>query len=164
MYYLLPDFASARRAMQDLLLARVQERHIHFLARRGTPMDGLHEASVLQKTDVVHGASVGLVLGAILGAVAGSLFSPLFPSGTSWHLVLLIGATAFGSLFGAWAGSMVGCAVPNSRLREFESCIDDGMILLMIDVPKHAADNVANSLAAGSLNAFGKAPRLQIRH
>ena len=47
-YYLLPNLASARRAMDDLLLGRVEERHIHFVAKAGTPMDGLHEASVLQ--------------------------------------------------------------------------------------------------------------------
>jgi len=164
MYYLLPNLPSARRAMQELLLARIEERHIHFLARRDTPMDGLHEASVLQKTDLVHGAYVGLVLGAILGAVAGSLFSPLVPSETNWHLVLVIGATAFGSLFGAWVGSMVGCAVPNSQLRGLESRIDDGMILLMIDVPKNAAENVAHSLGAHRSEALVTNPRLRMPH
>ena len=43
MYYVMPDLASARRTMDDLLLARIEERHIHFLAKPGTPMDGLHE-------------------------------------------------------------------------------------------------------------------------
>ena len=61
MYYVMPDLASARKIMDDLLLARVEERHIHCLARRGTSMDGLHEANVLQKTDLVHGAQLGLV-------------------------------------------------------------------------------------------------------
>lgn len=164
MYYLLPNLSSARRAMQDLLLARVEERHIHFLARRGTPMDGLHEASILQKTDLVHGAHVGLVLGAVLGAGAGSLFSSLVSSETSWHLVLLVGAIVFGSLFGAWAGSMVGCAVPNSRLRDFESHLDGGMILLMVDVPKSGADDVANSLGERRSAALDKGPRLQMPH
>ncbi len=164
MYYLLPNLASARRAMHDLLLARVEERHIHFLARRGTPMDGLHEASVLQKTDLVHGANVGLVLGAILGAGAGSVFSSLVPPETSWHLFLLVGATVFGSLFGVWAGSMVGCAVPNSRLRDFEPHLDSGMILLMVDVPKSAADDVADSLGERRSAALDKGPRLQMPH
>ena len=43
LYYVLPDLPSARKIMDDLLLARIEERHIHFLAKRGTPMDGLHE-------------------------------------------------------------------------------------------------------------------------
>ena len=32
MYYVMPDIASARRIMDDLLLARIEERHIHCLA------------------------------------------------------------------------------------------------------------------------------------
>ena len=32
-YWLLPDLASARRTMNDLLLARIAEQHIHFVAR-----------------------------------------------------------------------------------------------------------------------------------
>src|ERR1700754_2520540 len=32
-YWLLPDLASARRTMDDLLLARIAEQHLHFVAR-----------------------------------------------------------------------------------------------------------------------------------
>ena len=71
-FYLAPDIPCARHLMDDLLLARVEERHIHVLARRGAPMDGLHEASVLQKSDLVHGAQMGLLLGAVLGCALGA--------------------------------------------------------------------------------------------
>ena len=71
--YLIPDLACARRMMDDLLLARIEEKHIHFLAKRGTPMEGLHEASMLQKSDLVHGAQMGLMLGAFLGCGLGVL-------------------------------------------------------------------------------------------
>ena len=70
-YYVMPDHASARKIMDDLLLARIEERHIHCLARPGTSMEGLHEANVLQKSDLVHGAQVGLLLGALLGCIVG---------------------------------------------------------------------------------------------
>ena len=73
LYYVMPDHASARRILDDLLLAHIEFRHIHFLAKRGTSMDGLHEANVLQKTDIVHGAKLGTALGAALGCIAGGL-------------------------------------------------------------------------------------------
>ena len=38
LYYVMPDLTSARRMMDDLLLARIEECHIHFLGKRGTPM------------------------------------------------------------------------------------------------------------------------------
>jgi hypothetical protein len=63
MYVVCPDLQSAQQTMNDLLLARIGERRIHVLARRGAAMDGLHEATVLQKTDLVHGAGLGLHIG-----------------------------------------------------------------------------------------------------
>ena len=75
LYYLLPDLPSARKIMDDLLLARIEERHIHFLAKRGTPMDGLHEANILQKSDLVHGAQRGVLIGAALGCALGFLIT-----------------------------------------------------------------------------------------
>ncbi len=142
LYYVLPDVASARRAMDDLLLARIEERHIHFHARPGTPMDGLHEASVLQKTDMVHGAQIGLVLGALLGIGAGLLFLQLVQAGPGWQIVTVVGAGILGALFGIWVASMVGSQVPSSRLKKFDALIDSGRILLMVDVPEHSVEEV----------------------
>ena len=68
MYVTLPDTSSAKKLADDLLLARIEDRHMHFLARRGTDLGELHEASYLQKTDAVHGAAVGLVIGGLARA------------------------------------------------------------------------------------------------
>lgn len=142
LYYVMPDLASSRKAMENLLLARVGESYIHFLAKRGTPMDGLHEANALQKTDLVHGAQVGLVVGAVLGCAGGLL---LLVSGLPVeHLqtATVLGAILVGALLGAWISSMVGSAIPNSRLRPFEAQIDAGRILLMVDVPERNVEKI----------------------
>lgn len=142
MYYVMPDLASARRTMDDLLLARVEERHIHFLAKHGTSMDGLHEANVLQTTDLVHGAQLGLVIGAVLGCAGGGLLVLLGLAMEQWQIAVVAGATILGALFGAWVSSMVGSAVPNSRLKSFEGLIEDGQILLMLDVPERKLEAI----------------------
>ena len=49
LYWLLPDVESARRTANDLLLDRIDDAHMHYLARRGTDLGELHEASVLQR-------------------------------------------------------------------------------------------------------------------
>jgi hypothetical protein len=146
--YLLPDLASARKMMDDLLLARVEERHIHFLARRGTPMDGLHEANVLQKSDLVHGAQMGLMLGAALGCALGVLLAFTLFAGEGTRIITVLGATVLGSLFGMWVSSMVGASVPNSRLRQFDAAIEEGRILLMVDVPQQRVDEIRERLSA----------------
>ena len=41
---------------------------------------------------------------------------------------------------------MVGSAVPNSRLKQFESAIEEGRILVMADVPQHRVNEVREAL------------------
>jgi hypothetical protein len=142
LYFIMPDLASARKAMDDLLLARIEERHIHFLARRGTPMDGLHEANHLQKSDLVHGAQIGLALGALLGFVLGAVLVMTLVTDDRWQIVTVLGSGLLGALFGTWVASMVGSSVPNSRLRQFTQAIEEGRLLLMVDVPEHRIDEV----------------------
>ncbi|HEY1329502.1 MAG TPA: DUF1269 domain-containing protein [Casimicrobiaceae bacterium] len=146
--YLIPDLASARRVMDDLLLARVEERHIHFLAKRGTPMEGLHEASMAQKSDLVHGAQMGLMLGALLGCALGAIVAYTFGTADTMRIVTVLAATILGALFGAWVSSMVGSAVPNSRIKQFHKAIDEGRILLMVDVPETRVDEIRERLHA----------------
>ena len=78
LYFTVPDTASAQQMVNDLLLARIDEGHMHVLARDGIPLDGLHEASILQKSDLIHGMESGLVIGGIAGILAG-IVGILFP-------------------------------------------------------------------------------------
>jgi hypothetical protein len=56
LYYLLPNVAVARNTMDDLLLARIDEGHIHFLAKPGVDLSNLHEANLLQSSDIIRSA------------------------------------------------------------------------------------------------------------
>jgi len=135
LYFLLPDPESARRTADDLLLARVEDRHMRFLARRGTDLGELHEAGYLDKTDLVHGAGVGLMLGAVVGMTVGTLIVAYPPEGMRPQLVAVLIGLLVGGVLGAWMASMAAAAVPNSRLKQFHAEIERGKILLMIDVP-----------------------------
>ena len=143
LYFVLPDLASAKQTMNDLLLARIEERHIHCLARRGTPLGDLHEANVLQKTDIVHGAELGLIIGATGGAALGVImvFSP--PEGMTLQLVTVLIASLIGALLGAWVSSLVASAVPNSKLLIFAKDIEEGNILMMVDVPARKVEQIS---------------------
>jgi hypothetical protein len=145
---MLPDVDTARRCANDLLLARIEDRHMHFLARRGTELGELHEASWLQKSDARHGALVGAVLGGILGGLVAVALS--YVDMGSWSInhagvLLLIG---FGIFFGVWVSTMVGLSVPNSKLARFAADIDRGAVLLMADVPFSRVDEIHELLQA----------------
>lgn len=135
LYFLLPDLRNAIQTANDLLLARIEDRHMHFLAKRGTPLGDLHEASFLQKTDAVHGAQLGLVLGGVAGFLIGAYIYFTPPLGVSLELVTVLISTVIGGILGAWMASLVASSVPNSRLKSFQKDIDAGRILLMLDAP-----------------------------
>src|SRR4030095_1228558 len=92
-YWLLPDLASARKTMDDLLLARISEQHMHFVAREGADMTGLHAANVLQTSDVIRAAQAGLVIGGAVGALLGviaAVFFPIVGDKPQWGLIAVL--------------------------------------------------------------------------
>ncbi len=130
------DFtACAIQTANDLLLARVEDAHMHFLAKRGMSLGKLHEANYLQKSDAVHGAELGFVIGGLGGFLIGIYIYLTPPDGVTLQLVTVLIGTAIGAVFGAWAASLVAMSVPNTRLKPFQKDIDAGKILLMVDVP-----------------------------
>lgn len=147
-YWLLPDLASARRAMDELLLARIEHRHLHFHARAGTDLGSLHKASALQSSDLVSAAQRGLALGAALGAACGAVFA-VSPVLDEANKPALVGALAgSGALFGAWTASMIGASVPSRRLARFKWDIEHGMILLMADIPHRRVKEIEALMAS----------------
>jgi uncharacterized membrane protein YeaQ/YmgE (transglycosylase-associated protein family) len=148
-YWLLPDLASARRTMDDLLLARIAEQHLHFVAREGADMTGLHPANILQTSDVIRAAQSGLVIGGAVGALVGGIAAWYFPivgDDPQWGLVAVLGIV--GALIGAWSSSMIGVSTPSNRLARFEPAIEAGQILLMVDVPRSRVDEIEQRLQA----------------
>jgi len=135
LYFLLPDVSSTQQVVDDLLRARIDARRIHVLGRRDADLGDLPQANILQKTDVIHGAQSGIILGGALGALGGALFMLFPPGASSLPLVSILIGALLGAVFGFWTSSLVGAAVPNSRLKPFQIWIERGMLLLMVDVP-----------------------------
>jgi len=83
-----------------------------------------------------------------LGFILGGVLVMTLVTDDRWQIVTVLGAAIVGALFGAWVASMVGIAVPNSRLRQFAQAIDEGKLLLMADVPEHRVDDIRRLLNA----------------
>jgi hypothetical protein len=147
LYFVLPDIESARGMRDEMLLARIEIKHIHFLARRDSLPDDLPEANVLQKTDFVHGAQLGMMIGGVAGIIGGLLIVLFPPEGVSLKLVTVLIGAVFGALFGAWASSMVASAVPNSKLKAFHPEIERGKVLMMVDVPMRRVQEITELVA-----------------
>jgi hypothetical protein len=137
---MLPDVASAKRAVADLIEAGIDERHLHVLGARGAPLAGLHEATPFQKSDLKHALALGAYFGFLGGLMLGLYLhvAPIggFRFGAGSIALCVVG----GVLFGAWAASLVGVSTPNWKLKGFDPEFAAGRILLMVDVlPSQAA-------------------------
>jgi hypothetical protein len=148
LYVVLPDVASARQTANDLLLAKIEDRHMHFLGRRDMPLDDLHEASFLQKTDVRHAFFLGAGIGVVGGATLGVVLKLTSLGGYDFHIGTLIICTIVGMMLGAWAATLIGVSTPSVKLKAFESELEAGKILLMVDVPHSRVEEIQQLLEA----------------
>ena len=156
LYVVVPDMASAIQTANDLLLARIEDRHMHFLGKSGMSLGVLHEASVLQKSDVRHALFLGAGLGALGGMVL-AVYLRLNPIGditfgAGTFLLSMLGGTAFG----AWTSTLIGLSTPNSELRRFEAEVEAGKILLMVDVPVARVEEIEELIARRHPEAVDK--------
>ncbi|HEY9396281.1 MAG TPA: DUF1269 domain-containing protein [Burkholderiales bacterium] len=155
LYFLLPDVPSTERTVDDLLLARIEDRRLHVLAKRGTDLGRLHEANALQKTDLIHGAEIGMMVGALGGLLVGLFVVMTPPEGVRLEFVTVLITCAAGAVLGSWASSLIGVSVPNSRLTEFERDIEAGRILLMVDAPASRVDEIREMVLRRHPEAMG---------
>lgn len=134
-YFLVPDISVTRHIVNELLLARIEEKHIHVIAKSGTPLEELPEASLLQKSDFVPAVQQGLAVGGATGALAGLVAVALPPASTVIAGGILLAGALAGAGIGAWVSGMVGMSVDNRRIKEFEEAIEAGHFLVLADVP-----------------------------
>ncbi len=133
LYFLMPDTDSCRRTLNDILLSRIEHRHVHFLTDSLPLPADLPEANMLQKTDLIHGGKSGMIVGGVCGFIFGFVLLMLFnlPS----QALVILTTTVCGVVFGGWAASMAAAALPNSCLKTFYPELKEGKILMIVDVP-----------------------------
>ncbi|MGH8762543.1 MAG: DUF1269 domain-containing protein [Nitrosospira sp.] len=141
-YFLVPDIAVTKRIVDELLLARIEERHIHVIAKRGTELEDLPEASLLQKSDFIPAVERGLAVGGSAGALAGLVAVALPPASTVLAGGVLLASALVGAGVGAWAGSLIGASTGSSRIKQFEAAIEAGQLLVLADVPKSRVEDI----------------------
>jgi hypothetical protein len=142
LYFLVPSVDSARTINDELLLARIEERHIHVIAKEGTPLEDLPEATLAQRSDLIPALERGAAIGGATGVLAGIIAVTVPPAG----LVLGGGAVLATGLAGVGVGalmsSMIGVDTANSRIQKFQDAIDKGELLMMVDVPKDRVEEI----------------------
>lgn len=136
LYFLLPDVAHCKALVADLRKQGVLDKQIHVVARDDMELEGLHQATALQKTELAHGLEWGIGLGGIAGLLGGLLAVTFPPAGILLAgEAILLGTTLAGAGFGAVVSALVAGDIPNHELEEFQDRIALGEILLLLDIP-----------------------------
>ncbi|CDY79301.1 Probable transmembrane protein [Caballeronia glathei] len=141
-YFLLPNVQSAKGIIDELLLKRIEWRHIHVLARPGVPLEDLPQATLAQRSDLLYALARGTAAGGVTGMLAGLVAMAFPPAGLTIAGGAVVCMTLASAGFGAWTATMIGVDVPNTRLRRFEAAIEKGELLMMVDVPKVRVEEI----------------------
>lgn len=143
LYFMLPDVKHCQQLVTELQQVSIPKRDIHVVARQDIPLQGLHQASALQKTELLHGLEVGAGVGGLAGMLAGLLVIAFPPAG----VVLgggaaIIGTTLAGASFGSLVSALIARDIPNHELKAFQARIVLGEILLLLDIPTKRVEEI----------------------
>jgi hypothetical protein len=141
-YFLLPTTQCAHTIVSELLLNRIEWRHIHVIAHHSVRLDDLPQATLAQSSDLLHALTRGTAAGCATGMLTGLVAMAFPPAGLTIAGGAVIALTLAGAGFGAWTATMIGVDVPNTRLKRFEAAIERGELLMMIDVPKERVEEI----------------------
>ena len=129
-YFLSPNLETTHKIVDELRAEGIEDRHMHILAKRDTPLEDMPEASEFQKTDFIPAVERGAALGGTTGLLAG-LVGPI------------LGILFFGATIGAIMSGLAGLQVGNSRVKQYEEAIEHGELLVMVDIPKERIDAIS---------------------
>ncbi|OAI19819.1 hypothetical protein A1359_21530 [Methylomonas lenta] len=139
-YFLAPDIETTHKVVDELRAEGIEERYIHVLAKRDTPLENMPEAGILEKTDFIPAVERGAALGATTGLLAGLVglrFAGFAIAGGP-----VLGVLVFGATIGAMMSGLSGLQVGNSRVRDYADAIERGEFLVMIDIAKERIDAI----------------------
>lgn len=156
MYFILPDIKGSKKLFKELLNCRIEANRIHVLAKTGTQLGDLPEATMLHTSDAVHGAGLGLLVGGITGAAAGGMVLLFPPSEITAGFGIVLAISLLGAVMGVWVSGMIGSSAPNTHLKIFDNDIERGKVLMIVDVPRSRTDEI-------SRNVKRRHPRAEIR-
>lgn len=146
LYFVLPNMRSAKAVMNELLLERIEESHIHFHASNDQPLGDLPKATAVDRSDVIYSAIGGFVFGALFGLFGGVLayMVPWWFGEVTVMVIpycMVLGAIACA----AWAAA-VATAAPGFGLKQHKSDIEHGNILMIVSVPLRRLTDIRQRL------------------
>lgn len=147
-YFIAPSIDSTSSIVDELHEIGITDEDIHVVGKDHAQLQEahIHEAGLLETTDVTHSMHVGARYGAILGAIAGVIAAFVLPIGWLGKLLVVAGLAAFGTAFGAWASSLVGISIPEPGVEKYQQAVEQGQLLMLVDVSDDQEKEIRNAI------------------
>jgi hypothetical protein len=143
MYYLTDSLDSCEQISRDIHEAGINDGHFHVLSKdvAGLYKRHIHSANYLQTLDIVRNLERGAMVGFILAVLVTTWVATqkTFGEGSGLMYFAIFG---FVTLFGAWAGGLVGVSTENQKIRNFHDEIESGKFLVMVDLKAEQVESV----------------------
>ena len=144
LYFLVPDIDTTTGLVNELREIGVNEGDISIVGKDHHALESahLHEAGAFASSDFTHAVARGVALGGTTGLLAGVAAVTFPPMGLVLGGGAILGMGLFGAGAGAWASSLIGISVPERGIKRYEAAIEDGHLLMLVDVPRWQAESV----------------------
>ena len=146
--FLLPDIQTANQASKALLLAKVDNKNICFLAKPDIDLGELQAASTLESSNMINGGEKGILIGATVGLLFGlytHFFQPWITESMNVNWMVLVGALMLlGAALSAIGAAVFGTNFFNDDLKKYKQRIDDGAILMIVSAPFQRSNEITN--------------------
>ncbi|MCG6900146.1 MAG: general stress protein [Gammaproteobacteria bacterium] len=139
LYFLLPDRAQAFQVIEQLNKSGIKSENIHALSERNTQLSDLPTSTLRQVKDTasrLEGILWNANLISFLMALCTFVAMILTMNWSWWLLIPVV------TLVANFLAGLTICTVSNTQLGEFQDALDQGEILLMVDVTASRAAKV----------------------
>lgn len=139
--YYLTDKVETAEAMASTLADMNIDHNGYYVVSHdhdGVRRHKLHDASVMEATDLVHSGERGALIGGLVGLLFAVLIAIAQPLGLSMSLGAFFFVSAIIGCFGAWVGGMVGLSHDHYKLEPFHQAIAEGKYLMVITLREAA--------------------------
>ncbi|SEK26788.1 DUF1269 domain-containing protein [Halomonas daqiaonensis] len=146
LYFLTPDLDTTVNIARELDELGLSKDQVHVTGENWRQLEkrGVHNATLRETSDVVNAAKRGLIYGLPLGLVLGVVTYYALENmiGDMSFLMIAIGMTVFGGLFGIWSSTMIGVSVPDVKIEKYKDDLGEGAFLMMVDVPNNRESEI----------------------
>lgn len=179
LYYLMDRLDTATAVTNTLRELNIDNDGYFIVSKDhdGLHRRNLHDASVLEETDLIHSGMRGALIGGLCGLLFALWVVMVQPFGLSMGLLGFLLVALFVGHFGAWVGGMVGLSHESYKLTPFHDAIARGKYLLVINVREPARarrlkevlhqrhpEAVFEAEDKGGIDLLGGKPEFRPRH